>query len=108
MRSGSLDTRVTFRQLSSVDDGIGGRINSWIDFRSVWAQFSPERARERIQQGRMNEVQAGVVRVRITDAMESVDNKCKVLIGGILYNVKSATVVESDNMIEFAVETDGI
>lgn len=105
MKAGSLDRRVTFQRLTTTSDGAGGSVRAWTDFRTVWAQFSPERARERIQNGRMASAQAGVLRIRSTSKARQIDQTFRVLVDELVMNIASKTHV--DDMIELAVETDG-
>ena len=108
MKAGLLNKRATFLSLASVSDGAGGSTLSWQEYVTVWAQFSPERAREKIQQGRIADNQAGVLRVRSSAATRLVDGKYRVVVDGVTYNVRGAANPDQRNdMIEFVVETDG-
>lgn len=108
MKAGSLNKRATFQRFTSVSDGAGGTTNTWEDFTTVWAQFSPERAREKIQQGRIASSEAGVIRVRSSSTTRQIDDTFRVVLDGVTYNVRSNLNPDQRNdMIEFAVETDG-
>lgn len=106
MRAGSLDKRAAFQAQQAISDGAGGRTKAWVAYQTVWAQFSPERAREQIQQGRLSSRSAGVVRIRTSARMKLVDDTYRVLIDGKVFNIRSA-LQPSKDMLEFAVETDG-
>lgn len=108
MKSGTLNKRATFRSLVTVSDGAGGSTQSWHDYVTVWAQLSPERARERIQQGRLTDNQAGVLRVRSSAATRLIDGTYKVVLDGVTYNVRSSINPDGRNdMLEILIETDG-
>lgn len=108
MRAGSLNKRATFQRFTSVSDGAGGTTKTWADFTTVWAQFSPERAREKIQQGRIASAEAGVIRVRSSSTTRQINDTFRVVLDGVTYNVRSNLNPDQRNdMLEFAVETDG-
>ncbi|SFM00605.1 phage head-tail adaptor, putative, SPP1 family [Bradyrhizobium sp. NFR13] len=108
MKAGTLDRRVTFQSFTTTPDGAGGATKAWTDFAKLWAQFSPERARERIQNGRISSAQAGVLRVRLSRRSQQIDDTFRVVVDDVLMNVRSVTVPDQQNdMIELAVETDG-
>ncbi|WP_458760545.1 phage head closure protein [Afipia sp. TerB] len=108
MRAGSLNKRATFQNQVSVSDGAGGSTLTWADFTTVWAQFSPERAREKIQQGRIADNQAGALRVRSSTKTRQINDTFRVLLDGVTFNVRSGINPDQRNdMIEFAIETDG-
>jgi SPP1 family predicted phage head-tail adaptor len=108
MRVGSLNKRVTFQRFTTTSDGAGGSIRTWADFATVWGQFSPERARERIQQGRIASAQAGVLRIRSSNVTRQIDDTFRVLVDGVTMNIRSVINPDQRNdMIEIAIETDG-
>ena len=74
----------------------------------MWAQFSPERAREKIQQGRIASAQAGVLRVRSSTDTRLITDKHRVIVDGTTFNVRGhANPDQRNDMLEFVVETDG-
>jgi SPP1 family predicted phage head-tail adaptor len=108
VRAGSLNKRATFQSLVTTPDGAGGSTTGWADYVTVWAQLSPERAREKIQQGRIADNQAGVLRVRSSTATRLIDGTYRVLVDGVVFNVRSNINPDSRNdMLEFLIETDG-
>lgn len=108
MKAGTLNKRARFQSLVSTPDGAGGSTTGWADYVTVWAQLSPERAREKIQQGRIADAQAGVLRVRSSTATRLIDGTYRVLVDGVVYNVRGAANPDQRNdMIELVVETDG-
>lgn len=108
MKAGTLNKRATFQSEVSVPDGAGGSTLSWQDYVTVWAQLSPERAREKIQQGRIADASAGVLRVRSSTATRLIDATYRVLVDGVTYNVRGvANPDQRNDMLEFPVETDG-
>ena len=108
MKAGTLNKRATFQSLVTTPDGAGGSTTAWADYVTVWAQLSPERAREKIQQGRIADNQAGVLRVRSSTATRLIDGTYRVLVDGVTYNVRSHTNPDQVNdVLEFLLETDG-
>lgn len=108
MKAGTLNKRATFLSQVAVGDGAGGSTLSWQEYVTVWAQLSPERAREKIQQGRIANAAAGVLRVRSSSATRLIDGRYRVVVDGVTYNVRGAANPDQRNdMIEFVVETDG-
>jgi SPP1 family predicted phage head-tail adaptor len=108
MKAGTLNKRARFQSLVSTPDGGGGFTTDWVDYVTVWAQLSPERAREKIQQGRIADNQAGVLRVRSSTATRLIDGTYRVLVDGVTFNIRAHINPDQRNdMIEFAVETTG-
>lgn len=108
MKAGTLNKRARFESQVSVSDGAGGSTPSWQEYVTVWAQLSPERAREKIQQGRIADAAAGVLRVRSSTATRLIDGKYRVVLDGVTYNVRGAANPDQRNdMLEFVVDTDG-
>lgn len=108
MRAGLLNKRARFEAITRLPDGAGGYTEQWDEFATVWAQFSPERARERIQQGRLADNSAGVLRVRSSIATRQITQVHRVVVGGTIYNIRSSDNPDQHNdMLEFTVETDG-
>lgn len=108
MKAGTLNKRATFQRFTSVSDGAGGSTKEWTDYVTVWAQLSPERAREKIQQGRITDSSAGVLRVRSSSVTRLIDGAHRVIVSGVVYDVKShANPDQRNDMLEFVVETTG-
>lgn len=108
MRAGSLDQRVRFEKLERTPDGGGGHSERWVEYITVWGGFTPERARERIEAGRLATLFAGVLRIRWSPAASLIGQPDRVIIGGIAYNIRSAANPDQRRaMLEFGVETDG-
>jgi SPP1 family predicted phage head-tail adaptor len=109
MKAGSLNKRATFQSLVPTPDGAGGATQAWLDYVTVWAQLLPERAREKIQQGRLADNQAGVLRVRSSTATRLVDDTYRVIVDGITYDVRAhINPDQANDMLEFAVEMTGV
>ncbi|CAM5401845.1 hypothetical protein AFEL58S_02047 [Afipia felis] len=108
MRAGSLNKRATFQYSVLTSDGAGGSTKTWAEFATVWAQYSPERAREKIQQGRLADNQAGALRVRSSGATKQINSTFRVVVDGVIYNIRSSINPDQRNdMIEFTIDTDG-
>lgn len=99
--------RATFQSLQTTPDGGGGFTQQWTGF-TVWAQFSPDRAREKIQQGRIADNQSGVLRVRSSTTARAVNDTYRVVLGGTIFNIKSISNPDQRNdALELLIETDG-
>jgi SPP1 family predicted phage head-tail adaptor len=108
MKAGPLNKRATFQALVTTPDGAGGSTQSWTNYTTVWAQLSPERAREKIQQGRIADNQAGVLRIRSSSVTRLINDTYRVAVDGVTYDVRSNSNPDQRNdMLEFIVETDG-
>src|SRR5262245_47417813 len=108
MKAGTLNKRATFQVLTDTPDGGGGFTTAWADYVTVWAQLSPERAREKIKQGRLADSQAGALRVRSSTATRLIDDAYRVVVNGATYNIRSHINPDQMNdMLEFAIEMDG-
>ncbi|WP_315833900.1 phage head closure protein [Bradyrhizobium prioriisuperbiae] len=108
MRAGPANKRATFQLLQTVPDGAGGGSESWVDHATVWARFSPENAKEKIQQGRIADAAAGTLWVRSSDAMRQVNDTFRVLLDGKTFNVRSVANPDQRNKdIVMIIETDG-
>lgn len=108
MKAGTLNKRAKFQRFTSVSDGAGGSTKTWVDYVTVWAGLSPERAREKIQQGRIADAQAGVLRIRSSSVTRLIDDTHRAIVGGVTYNIKAHINPDQRNdMIELAVEADG-
>lgn len=108
MRAGDLNKRARFEALIPESDGAGGFREIWAAVITVWAQFSPERARERIQQGRIADNSAGVLRIRSSIATRGITQVHRVVLDDVTYNIRSiANPDQRNDMIEMSIETDG-
>lgn len=108
MLAGSLNKRARFERLERVPAGAGGYSEQWVEELTVWAQFSPERGRERVQQGRVSSDFAGVLRVRSSVGARTITQAHRVVLDGIVYNIRSISNPHQRNdMLEMVLETDG-
>jgi len=108
MRAGTLNKRATFKKPTRTQDATGGWVTTLSDYITVWAQLSPERAREKIQQGRIANASAGALRIRSSTQTRQIDGTFVVVVDGVTYNVRgSANPDQRNDMLEIIVETDG-
>lgn len=108
MRAGDLNKRVTFERMTRVPDGGGGWTQAWGDPLTVWAQFSPERGRERIKAGRVADAMAGVLRIRSSTQSRALTPSHRVTVDGMVWNVRAIANPDQRNvMLEMTVERDG-
>ena len=108
MRAGDLNKRATFELLTRTSDGGGGWTEAWGSPLKVWAQFSPERGRERIQAGRVADNAAGVLRIRSSSQSRAITTQHRVTVDGAVWNIRSITNPDQRNdMLELTLERDG-
>lgn len=108
MLAGLLNKRARFERLERVPSGAGGYSEQWVEHATVWAQFSPERGRERVQQGRIASAFAGVLRIRSSVTARAITQAHRVVLDGVTYNIRSiANPDQRGDMLEMVIETDG-
>jgi SPP1 family predicted phage head-tail adaptor len=78
--AGRLDRMVIFQAETQTSDGAGGYSLSWSTVLTAWAEFRPERGRERIEAGRLEAALGGVLRVRSSVASRAITEGNRVLI----------------------------
>lgn len=106
MRAGDLNKRARFEALVRTPDGGGGNDETWQPVATVWAQFSPERARERLQAGRLESAFAGVLRIRSSTTTRQITQQHRVVLDGVIYDIKSvANPDQRNDMIEMSIES---
>lgn len=105
MRAGQLNKRVTFQTATETSDGGGGGSTSWGGNVTVWGQFRPERGRERLEAGRLESAEAGVLTVRSSEATRAITSAYRVLIDSIPFNIRAVSNPDQRNKaIEMVVE----
>ncbi len=105
MRAGALNKRVTFQREVRVDDGSGGSSREFVDDFTVWGGVAPERGSERLEAGRLEASQSGILRVRSSSTTRSVDESWRVLIDNVPHQIRGAANPDQRNrMIELIVE----
>lgn len=97
MRAGRLNKRVVFQTASSSADGGGGGAKTWSDSLTVWGGFVPERGRERLEAGRVNAADAGVLSVRSSTASRAITTAYRVKIDGVPYNIRGISNPDQHN-----------
>jgi len=108
MLAGGLNKRARFEALVRTPDGGGGYDEAWVPLVTAWAQFSPERARERVQAGRIESAFAGVLRIRSSAAARQITQQHRVVLDGVTYDIKSvANPDQRNDMIEMSIESVG-
>lgn len=94
--------------MTTTPDGGGGFTRTWTDYTTVWARFTPDRAREKILQGRIADNQSGVLLVRSSTITRAINDTYRVVLDGVTYNVRSNCNPDQRNStIEMIIETDG-
>lgn len=105
MPAGKLNKRVIFQSEQQVSDGGGGYELGWADTLEVWGQYNPEKGREKVEQGRLEDALAGTLRVRHTSETEAITAGQRVLIDGEPFQIRSAANEDQRRMfMTFTVE----
>ena len=107
MSSGPKRTRVTFHRLEGADDGYGNPVQAYSEtpFLTIWAEILDERARERVQAGRLASEQAARAYVRFSREAAQVRVSDQMRASGRVYNVRGVVNVDERNKtLEFTLE----
>ncbi len=105
MAAGPLRDRVTFQVEAAISDGGGGSALSWSDALTVWGGFSPGRAREQLEAGRLEGPVAGVLKVRSSTETRTITTAHRAMIDGEAYQIRSITNPDRQNrFLEILVE----
>lgn len=108
MRAGTLNKRATFQTLVRVPDNSGGFSKTWTNYIAVWAAFTPDRAKSKIQQGRIADNQAGVLQIRSSAQSRAIDDTYRVILNGVTYTVQAHENPDQTNdVIELLLVTTG-
>ena len=94
MRSGSLNKRITIQELSIVKDQYNADIESWIDFKTLWARIEPLRGREYWQAKQVVGEVTGRITIRY---LAGVDEKMRIIYGNKTYNILAVINPEEKN-----------
>jgi len=86
MRAGKLRHRVIIEQVTSTDDGYGGRSDAWATFATVWASVKPLRGHEYFQAQQMQAKVTHKVKIRY---LQGVTHKMRVKYGSRILNIVS-------------------
>ena len=80
---------VTFQGETRTDDSGGGYSLGWTDTLKIWAEFRPERGRERVEAGRLAAPLGGWVRVESTGATRAITESHRIIIDGESFQIRS-------------------
>lgn len=90
MRAGRLRKRVRFETETLTADGAGGNSRSWPTVAVVWGDYSPERGREKMEAGRIEASNLGILNVRYSTILAAlVLPSSHVIIDGVPHNIRS-------------------
>ena len=103
MGAGRMSHRVTFQRPVEADDGGGGFERTWTDHVTVWADYRPERGRERVAADRVQAQVAGTLTIRASAVVDEIDPAWSVAIEGERHDIRSVTT-QRHGRIEFVVE----
>ena len=95
MRIGQLRERISFEQVTQVDDGGGGSEETWSEVVKVWAKVRPLSGREQIQASK----ESSTTLYRITIRSRSVSSTWRVIWGAKTLNVRE--ILEGDSSQQY-------
>lgn len=105
MPIGRARKRARFEEKVRTPDGAGGNAVAWSEIATVWAWLAPERGRERLDGGRLESNVGAVLQVRSLSATRSVVPENRVVIDGVVWNVRSITNPDQhDRWLEMVIE----
>lgn len=98
--------RATFQRESAGADAFGNVTQgTWATLTEVWAKFTPERSRERLEAGRMESAVSGTLTVRSTATTRGITEADRVVFRSETYNIRA--IINPDQrgrFLEMAVE----
>lgn len=105
MKIGRFDHKITFQYYTTVSDGIGGTIPTWVDDITVWAKIIPQRAKEAVEAGQQVAKQTYVISIRWTnDFTNPLDQQYRIMWGSKVLNIVWVRNVDlRDKVIEILV-----
>lgn len=105
MASGKYRTRVLIQTQTETPDGSGGSTTALDAGIERWADWMPERGRERLEAGRIAAPLAGVLRLRYSSQVASMpEQRTVVTIDSKPYNVRSIEPNQRKQYIEMTLE----
>ena len=97
--------RVTFKEKLVVDDGMGGREETWVEKWSCAAHFKPLRDNEEPEGDRIRPRGKGILRVRQSVACDAVTEADIAVINNVDYQIRNIENYDRRNrMIEMVLE----
>lgn len=78
--AGRLNKRFTFQREIQTPDNMGGFTRAWGSDLVVWGRLMPERGNEAVAQSQLQGTATGLIQVRSSNAMRTVDETWRVLI----------------------------
>ncbi|MFD2206634.1 phage head closure protein [Kiloniella antarctica] len=91
MKTGRLRERITLQELSTVDDGGGGSVETWNDVVKIWANIKPLSGSEQITADK--EASTTLYRIRIRS--RELKSSWRVVWGSKILNVRE--ILEGDS-----------
>ena len=88
MRAGRLRDRVVFKTNATVDDGMGGQADSWVEVTTVWGEYKPNRGREVAEGDRTNAIGTGILKVRQNFVTDTITEADIVEINNLAYQIR--------------------
>lgn len=106
MTAGRLNRLVEFQRLDSTSDEYGNTTSgTFSTLLTTKGQFSPMRADERLEGGRMASREFGTLKIRSSAAARGIRTDDRVLIGGTTYQIKGISNPDQrDRFLEITLE----
>lgn len=89
MPAGRLNKRALFQAETSTPDGGGGYVVGWSDVLEVWASLEPERGRERLEAGRLEDAFGAILTIRSSVAALALTTTDRVTVDGEPWQIRS-------------------
>ncbi len=97
MRAGLLSQRITVQRPVETQDSTGDPVVAWTDVATVWGSIEPARASEALRSGQIVAEMGAKVMLRYAPVIGALDEKWRLVHGGVFYNISSVTNVAMAN-----------
>ena len=105
MATGQMRDRVTFQSELNTPDGQLGNALTWTNVTTRWCRFRQDRGGERLEQGRLESPQGGVITVRSDTTIRSITTQHRAVIDSEPYQIRSISNPDRrDKFVEMVVE----
>jgi SPP1 family predicted phage head-tail adaptor len=105
MRAGAMRDRVKFKTKVVVEDGSGGRTETWVEAVTVWGNYTPFRGTEKVEGDRTVAQGTGMLRIRHSAIAATLTEQHVAEIDGVDYQIRNVENFDRRNRaIEMFVE----
>jgi SPP1 family predicted phage head-tail adaptor len=97
MKAGKLDRRIIIEQVVESTDGIGGTVETWSTFDTVWAEFVSQTGREFFAAKQINTALDQILRIRYRAGLNA---KMRVKYGTRIFNIIAPPIDVNEAHVE--------